>query len=255
MDLYKTFAIGASRSLDRVRKNLDHSITDGDSLSGALKDLEEQLKVVSRAATETENMLADVSAALDHASDLKAMREVLDRRWEMFKEEVSALYESVSLGLTAEVLAHEIHNIADRLARRSSALLRQVKTGMREAPIIAYVEHVRSSIAAMRKQLAHLTPSLRYLRERRERIDVSGWAQELAAFHNRRLKEKSIEVVVVQQGFGDLIVNINKGKLTQIVDKLDTQRRVLATRSDPCGLVREWQDYHHYRRAGRASGG
>ena len=170
-------------------------------------------------AAKKEKMLEEVSASLDHASDLKAMRAVLDRRWETLNAQVSALYESISLGLTAEALSHEIHNIADRLARKSTALLRDLDRGARKASIVAYIEHVRSSVAAMRKQLAHLTPSLRYLRERREPINVSSWAKELAEFHNETLVPKGITVVVRSRS-PDFEININEGKLTQIFDNL-----------------------------------
>ena len=164
----RTVAAGASDTLDHVREELEQ----GKAASGALEQLERQLEAVSIVAGRAEEMLDKVAVALDHASDLKSMRGVLDRRWEVFNSELSALYESVSLGLTAEVLAHEIHNIADRLAKKSAGLLRQLNRNARKASIITYIEHVQSSVTAMRKQLAHLTPSLRYLRERRERIEV-----------------------------------------------------------------------------------
>ena len=213
-------AAEASKALDHVRDELDRTTVKGGAVSSGLKNLQGQLGMVSTAAVETEKMLDEVSAALDRASDLKSMRQVLDRRWETFNEEVSALYESVSLGLTAEALAHEIHNTADRLAKRSSALIRQLNRGVRKSTIITYIEHVRSSIAAMRKQLAHLTPSLRYLRERRERIEVLTWAQELASFHNENLDRKGIEVVVVGGASAGFVVKMNKGKLTQVFDNL-----------------------------------
>ena len=117
-------------------------------------------------------MLDEVAAALERASELTSMEEVLNRRWDRFHEKVATFYESISLGLTAEVLSHEIHNIADGLAKRSAILLREIHSGVRTSSVITYIEHVRSSVAAMRKQLKHLTPSLRYLREQRERIDV-----------------------------------------------------------------------------------
>ena len=170
-------------------------------------------------AARKEKMLEEVSAALDHASELKDMRAVLDRRWEKLNFHVSTLYESISLGLTAEALSHEIHNIADRLARKSAALLRDLKRGAKKASIVAYVEHVRSSVAAMRKQLAHLTPSLRYLRERRESIDVSSWTKDLAEFHNDTLAAKGITVVVKSRS-PDFRISMNKGKLAQVFDNL-----------------------------------
>ena len=217
----RSVAAKASETLDNVRVHLDRPSSAKDRASAsALAKLEAQLGVVSAAATDTETLLEEVSAALVSAREIRSMRDVLDRRWATLKDEVTALYESVSLGLTAEVLAHEIHNIADRLAKKSSMLRREVDRGLRKASIIAYIEHVRSSVAAMRKQLAHLTPSLRYLRELRESIDVFEWATELAAFHNEHRAEKGIAVVVRQRGSKVFAVKMNKGKLTQVVDNL-----------------------------------
>ena len=214
-------AAEVSKTLDDVRDELDGTSVKSGAVSSFLANLEGKLRVVSTSAAETEKMLHEVSVGLARASsDLKLMREVLDRRWETLNDEVSALYESISLGLTAEVLAHEIHNIADRLARRSSALLRKVNRSVRKVSIITYIEHVRSSIAAMRKQLAHLTPSLRYLREQRERIEVLAWAKELASFHNENLDRKRIEVVIVGVGSAGFALKMNKGKLTQVFDNL-----------------------------------
>ena len=210
----------ASETLCQARNELEQTDPPGESTSDVLHRLGLQLKDVVEAAVRTGGILNQVSAALDQASELKSLREVLDRRWETLQEEVSALYESISLGLTAEALSHEIHNIADRLARKSAALLRELDRVARRASIIAYIEHVRSSVVAMRKQLAHLTPSLRYLREQRERIEVLSWAQELAAFFNEKLDSKGIKVEVVQASSHELAVNMNRGKLTQVFDNL-----------------------------------
>lgn len=162
---------------------------------------------------------AQVDAALSQASELEETQGVLDRRWEKLDEHVNALYESVSLGLTAEMLSHEISNIADRLARRSMSVRREVGRVLRKATIVAYVEGVQSSVAAMRKQLAHLTPSLRYLRERREEIDVTAFAKELVEFYEERLATNGIEMVVQSSGTS-FAVNLNRGKLTQVFDNL-----------------------------------
>ena len=213
-------AAEASNTLAHVRHELGQTSVESSTASPTLERLEGELMVVSTAAASAEKMLAEVSVALDHASELKSMREVLDRRWETFHDEVSVLYESISLGLTAETLAHELHNIAARLAEKSATLLQEVKRGPREASIVTYIEHVRSSVAAMRKQLAHLTPSLRYLRERRERIELLAWVQDLATFHNQKLHAKGIEVVVLKRGSPGVVVNMNQGKLTQIFDNL-----------------------------------
>ena len=214
-------AAKSSKTLGQVRNELEEAILKDEALSAAIRRLEAALEEISATAINSETMLRDVVSALNRASELKELRGVLDRRWEALQREVSALYESISLGLTAEALSHEIHNIADGLARRSSTLLRELKkNGLRRASVVAYCEHVRSSVTGMRKQLAHLTPSLRYLRERRERIEIHALVRDLATFYNEKLANKKIEIAVENGRSPTFAVHMNKGKMTQVFDNL-----------------------------------
>ena len=191
---------GVAEKLGAVRSELGSTLVEGTSVSGVLEGLEGEVSAVS--------------------TELQSMKEVLDRRWETMNEQVARFYESISLGLTAEALSHEIHNIASRLADKSTTLLRQIRQGRdRRASVVAYIEEVRSSIAAMRKQLAHLTPSLRYVREQRERIDVGTFVEELAVFYAQRLEGNGIRMIVQRQS-KEFSINMNKGKLTQVFDNL-----------------------------------
>lgn len=210
---------GAAKMLGTVRNELDKTLAAGTPVSNALERLEAELSSVSSEVVQEEKLLVEVSSALDEATELKAMKEVLDRRWEALNEQISALYESISLGLTAEALSHEIHNIADRLASKSSALRREMESQPRRSSIITFIEEVRSSVAAMRKQLAHLTPSLRYLRERRETIDLSSFVSELGVFYKERLAQNGIKMDLQSCCKGFSVV-MNKGKLTQVFDNL-----------------------------------
>ena len=234
-------AVGAAKTLTEVRNTIDETVADGAQVSRALKELEDEIDGVSTAVVKEEKLLGEVSAALAQASDLKSTREVLDRRWDSLNEQVAALYESISLGLTAEALAHEIHNIADRLARRSSVLLREVRDGVRKSSMVTYIEEVRSSVGTMRKQLGHLTPSLRYLRERRDRIELSSFVEELAEFYEERFTAKGMKILseVRSPGF---VVNMNKGKLTQVFDNLILNaeywlKEAIRTRRVPNGVI------------------
>ena len=212
-------AAGAAKKLGAVRSELDKRLVVGSRESSALESLEAELSAVSSEVAREEKLLDEISIALDEATELRAMKGVLDRRWETFNEQMSAMYESISLGLTAEALSHEIHNIADRLARRSSVLLREMDGQARRSSMVAYIEEVRSSVAAMRKQLSHLTPSLRYLRERREQIDVVSFVEELGHFYEERLATNGIRLIV-QTRSRDFSVHMNRGKLTQVFDNL-----------------------------------
>ena len=229
-------AAGAVQMLGAVRNELDQRIGTGTPESSALESLEAELSVVSNEVMREEKLLDEVSSALDEATDLKAMKEVLDRRWEALNEQLSAMYESISLGLTAEALSHEIHNIADRLARKSSVLVREMEGQARRVLMIAFIEEVRSSVAAMRKQLAHLTPSLRYLRERRERIDTVSFFKEFGGFYEERLAQNAIKLDVQTQSNG-FAVYMNKGKLTQVFDNLVLNAEYWLKEAIRAGLV------------------
>ena len=209
---------GAAKTLGDVRGELRQIAPEDGTVSRAIVELEGEIEKASRAE---EQIRRRVTEALAHASELKATQEVLDRRWDTLNEHVAALYESVSLGLTAEVLSHEINNIADRLAERSTAVLREARKGtIRRATMVAYVEEVRSSVAGMRKQLAHLTPSLRFVREKRDLIDVPVFLAELVEFYEAKLAVHGIEMIVGGVSPGGFVVRMNKGKLTQVFDNV-----------------------------------
>ena len=214
----RTATVGAAKTLEDVRGELGEIAPEDGRVSRAIVELGREIQ---NASTAEEQIHRQVTEALALASDLKATQEVLDRRWETLNEHVAGLYESVSLGLTAEVLSHEINNIADRLAEKSTRMLREAHKGtIRKATVVAYVEEVRSSVAAMRKQLAHLTPSLRYVRERREPIDVAAFLAELVDFYEAKLAAHGIKMTVERESPGAFVVRMNKGKLTQVFDNV-----------------------------------
>lgn len=210
----------AADTLARVRNEFEQGILGQGPMPAAVQSLEEEIAKLSATATDVETVLTEMEAALEQAAELTAMKGVLERRWSSLNEHVSTLYESVSLGLTAEVLSHEIHNIASRLARRSTVVARQLNKEDGRVGVLEYIEHVRTSVAAMRKQLSHLTPSLRYLREEREYIDLAKMLNELAEFHNERFRKRKIRVEVEVGKDSSTTVYMNKGKLTQIFDNL-----------------------------------
>ena len=211
---------GAAEKLGAVRSELDSRLAKDDPAAGVLEGLEREISAVSNEVAKEEKLLQEISDTLGQASEFRSMKEVLDRRWDTVNEQASSFYESISLGLTAEALSHEIHHIANRLARRSSDLLRQIRGGrQRRADVVAFIEEVRSSIAAMRKQLAHLTPSLRYLREQRERMDVAVFVGELADFYKARLEGNGIKMVARVRS-KEFLIRMNRGKLTQVFDNL-----------------------------------
>lgn len=181
------------------------------------------LRDSSAAAAEAHEAATRVSAQLQSLSsdysDAVEELETITGQIEAVQEQLADAWEAVSLGITAEALTHEVHQIADRLRSRSKQVLRHLNTiNSQDLTIRSYVEHVRSSAAALNRQMSHLNPALRYMRERRSRLQVSEIVIMAAKHYNENWADQGIDVNV--DVAADFYVEMNEGKLSQILDNL-----------------------------------
>lgn len=154
--------------------------------------------------------------AIDRAQQI--LRVVMERD-ERLRQELEMFYEGVALGLSAEVLSHEIAGVATQMAERSVAISQYLKKhSISDKEIFVYVEHVKSSINALRKQIAHLDPSLRYVREVKEKVSVAKEVEALFDFY--RLRFESGRITPEAKIIADFNIAINRGKLTQVLDNV-----------------------------------
>ena len=148
--------------------------------------------------------------------DLGASSREVERERAQLRDQLRAAYQTVGLGIVAETVAHEMTNITARLQARTDALSPQFK-GSEHRAARALASEVKSTVRAIRLQLRHLEPQLRYQRARRDDIDVFGLVEEVAEYHRGRLSPSGIEVRVTGAGFQ---AYINRGRLQQALDNL-----------------------------------
>jgi len=215
------------RSLDDARRLADaldaavSSLRDDPepNLFGDPSDLDrprQAARVAVEAAAALNSRLAELDA--DSASAIADL-DVLTGQISATQEQTASAWEAVSLGITAEALSHEVHHIADRLLARSQHILRHLRaTDSHDTVVLGYVEHVRASAAALNRQMSHLNPALRYLRERRTTLQVSDIAQAVADHFGEMWADQGLEVRV--EKVRDFTVEMNEGKLTQVLDNL-----------------------------------
>ncbi len=175
------------------------------------------------AAREVRDAIPDLDGIADLQRRATGAARVLAAQLDQLTSQVDELYELASLGLAAEALSHEIQFVADRLAeaaRRASADLKQGEVS--RAQLRTFVEHVHTSIGALRKQLSYLAPALRYVRENRERVVVGDFLLKgpFGEHQRTRLGRSGIDYVVDVGLLGDFDVWLNPGKLTQVFDNL-----------------------------------
>lgn len=191
---------------------------EGD-LFGPRPDLHEPTRAAVAARDAAVRMNERLQELNSEYTGAMAELETLTSQIEAIQEQLADTWEAVSLGITAEALTHEVHQIADRLRSRSQQILRHLnEIKSKDLTVRGYVEHVRASAAALNRQMSHLNPALRYMRERRTRLQVSTIAGEVSAHYNENWVEQHINVRV--EVVSDFFIEINEGKLAQILDNV-----------------------------------
>jgi signal transduction histidine kinase len=219
----RTDALELADSAKRIRA-MTTGLRDGSAsdLDAVVRDLDE--------LGETEQR---ISQAYDkHAGDLASLPravELLERSRDRLQEQTSDVADLAALGLAAETISHELRLIANNLAKRTSDVADYVKVKRIADPqISAYIEYVRSAISTVRKQLAHLEPALRYVKEQVDEFGLREFAAEMVAFHRSSLHLAGI-AIVLDEPFAERRVRMNKGRLIQVVDNLILNSRYWLT--------------------------
>lgn len=132
------------------------------------------------------------------------------------RDQLRVAYQTVGLGIVAETVAHEMTNIVGRLQARVDALAPQFK-GSEYRAVRALITEVRTTVRAIRLQLRHLEPQLRYQRVRRQDIDVLAMVERIAAYHRDRLAPSGVAIDVAGESFE---AHVNQGRVQQALDNL-----------------------------------
>jgi signal transduction histidine kinase len=189
---------------------------------------EEKAERMTEAAEKLRAAVEQSQAALDEVRDLLTRIDTIEAKNKLVREQVVQLreqleqsVETMGLGLTAEALSHEMFNIADNLAGRTKALAQALDKGkVSDREVKRYVAHVRATVDVLRKELGHFSPSMRYVRERRERIDMLTFAEELAEYYNDHWQDDGISIKVKDSSKEPFTVFGGRGRLTQVFDNL-----------------------------------
>jgi C4-dicarboxylate-specific signal transduction histidine kinase len=176
---------------------------------------------MSRTAATARETLGQVDDLLGSMSKLAPTSTLLASRVSGFREQLEEVYELASLGLTTEALTHEISNIVEHLKGRTNQALTYLRRKQsRDAELLSFVDAVSSAVTALRKQLGHLDPSLRFARDKRDVIDLRKFFLDVGAFYKERLKAKRISYDVSERGDGNFSVRTSRGRLVQVVDNI-----------------------------------
>lgn len=219
-------------NLNKFKERLSASVTASKSVTARLRDNKiispELREKVKDALADMEPLLIGaqveigrLSSYLEELSSLKNMGQVLEDRVDGLRRQMDDMYEAVALGLTAEALSHEVYNVADQLAKRAKAVQKSMKSkGNTDHSVLVFIEYVQSSVMALRKQMSFMSSSFRYVRDQKHTISILHHINELVTFYTERLRNNDIDIEVLYKETELFNLQINKGKLTQVVDNL-----------------------------------
>lgn len=221
-------------SLDRVVEDLSASAQESAQSIWSdpkLRDaVEKAASQISDAQSQLVSALREVDSILGTLDELRGSAALLEEKLALAEERISYAWESVALGLSAEILAHEVDQISDRLRGRSHQILDYLR---KQQPIdtrtVAYAEHVRASSAELTRQVARLNPALRFRRETRSSHLVSELLHSAAEFHGPRLNAARVDLDIdIAQDFR---IRVNEGKFMQVIDNLIRNSEYWVTRN------------------------
>jgi signal transduction histidine kinase len=225
-------ASGFRHKIRDASTKLGHTISQADTLLQSLRREEAKIPSAHAVATLVEQLRLDASNTartvveaekyLEEAASMGSAGHVLATEIADLRDQIRQVYEVIGLGLTAEALSHEINNVISQLGERTTKLSRSLRAaGNRDTRIFTYLEYVDSAVAALRRQMIFMEPSLRYAREKREKIDLAEYSKELLQHYALHFLGAAIRLEVTgNPRKGSFIVNMNRGKLVQIIDNL-----------------------------------
>lgn len=174
------------------------------------------LEAAKRTLDESRSIFKALADNSGDAEKLVGVVASLAPRLEVVTTQLDDFAELAGLGLIAEALAHEVQNQTDRLAagaRRAAA--RKQPEG---ADLAAYAREVLATASALRRQIAHLGPSLRSQRDRLETSLASELAAAVKEYFDERWRDTRIMALV--NVLADFAVTTNRGRLIQVLDNL-----------------------------------
>ncbi len=224
--------IRLEKSLSKVKST--ESLTD--NITGRLQDIgkttrhiasdksnpgSQLAEQITESVEEAEVAFSQLKEVISELGQQEASTRILGDQVRILRDQLIEAHSTIALGLAAEALTHELLQIADRLNTITSDMREAFRKGkLSNKELKTYFQDVLAIVSTMRKQLARFDPALRYVREKRENIELVTFFREVIDYYFIRLQQKGISIEIIDTNSSNFILRINKGKLIQVFDNL-----------------------------------
>jgi len=235
-----TSALEKVESASLKAHELTRKVTETPLFSKAQDRQAAQILSATNDALDTaKGILGEVGLLLNKAAKVSDISDFLRPKIEIYQSQIQDLTELAALGLTAEALTHELEAVSSRIQHQTSNARKSAKSqSVNEIWLNTYFEEISTAVSAIRKQLAHLAPTLRYVRETRQGISVAQFCKDIAKFFKSQLSTDSVLIKVDSSG-SDFLVELNRGRLTQVVDNVVLNCQYWVKKAKDEGLIEQ----------------
>jgi len=213
-----------SSEIQEVGKILQHEYIRIQALKSIDKKLFEGSKNfldhINDLLKKSTSLLEQIEKLLEDAMRLDGQVKYIEPLVKDLETQLYDFSQLAGLGLTAEALSHELSNIIDRITQQTNKAVSDYNKESKNSGqiFLLYIEYVKSSIKSFRKQLSHLAPSLKYVRENKATFSMNEFLEEMVSFYKERFDEK-IDIKFKNLG-EDFPITANRGRITQIMDNI-----------------------------------
>jgi signal transduction histidine kinase len=211
---------------------------EGNSNTGA--EVPALLQDVKNELVRVEKVIEQARSISERASKLDQAADYLEAQMEVLRNQLADFSELAGLGITAEALSHELENLIDRLFIETNQVIQALKhRNIVVAEVTTYTRYVRGAVSSLRKQLSHLSPSLRYVREERAVIHTRPFLEKTADYYRARRRFRVGDMhFELATPFDDFSFRMNTGKFTQVIDNLVLNSEYWLDQAVKQGIVR-----------------
>ncbi|MFD1626634.1 ATP-binding protein [Azospirillum griseum] len=187
--------------------------------TAAERRLEPLLNEAREALEASQALFAELQKYSADAKSLEAYVATLAPRLDVLKSQLDDFAELAGLGMHAEMLSHEAHNQTDKILLQAKTAAEKARRAEPEnKPLLLFSLDVTSSSMALRRQINHLTPSLRLQRDRIEIFPIAELIDSARRYFEERWIGTSMTFVV--DATNSFKVATHRGRLLQVVDNI-----------------------------------
>jgi signal transduction histidine kinase len=181
-------------------------------LADLIKEADDALKTSHEVFNEIENYATQAERLSDIVASIGPRMDVINNQLQDFTE-------LAGLGMLTESLTHEVLNQIDRLMHSVSTANAKARAAIPpNTDLLVFVQEVSSVGTALRRQIGHLAPSLRYQRDKFDTFSVSELINASRDYHEKRWIDIGIKFVV--EPSSDFHVRTHHGRITQVIDNI-----------------------------------